>query len=127
MIRKCARDRRHTGETDDRDDICKRKPQAAKLKKIIIDTLTKPVLILHYILLKIFVQVQLISYIQLLKYYFVNKHISKILFISLSIYLSHKLIYLSVKHVPVLKHLKFNKMRTTLTDFSIYLSRFLSY
>ena len=28
-------------ETDDRDDTHKRKPQAAKLKKIIIDTLTK--------------------------------------------------------------------------------------
>ena len=74
----------HTGETDDRDDIRKRKPQAAKLKKIIIDTLTKPVLILHYILLKIFVQVQLISYIQLLKFY------------DIYIYISYQHIYLSV-------------------------------
>ena len=41
MIRKCARDIRYSRETVDRDDIRKRKPQAAKLKKIIIDTLTK--------------------------------------------------------------------------------------
>ena len=41
VIRKCARDIKYMRETDDRDDTHKRKPQAAKLKKIIIDTLAK--------------------------------------------------------------------------------------